>query len=351
MTSAHQSNDDRIFLKECQTLAVAYERVYLTARGESRLDSGVRVIGCGEPSGRLNRIVGFTKKVYRKALSLDCDVYHLHDPELLPYGVKLAKMGKKVIFDSHEDVPAQILDKSYIPAPLRRLVSELYRRYETYAVSRFAAVVTATPYIADRFRGRAKTVAAINNYPKLDDIVFHTEPFGERGAVVCYAGGIDELRGEKIMTEAMRDVRGTLIIAGDHEQLRMKKGSGEVEYVGRLDRAGVNALYGKAVAGLCMLKPAKNYINSQPIKMYEYMAAGIPFICSDFPKWKKIAERTKAGICVPPCDNRAVSSAIARLLSDRSLGQEMGRRGRRYVEKLYNWEAEGKKLIDLYQRL
>ena len=218
-TSVHSNSDIRIFVKECSTLAQAGYVVYLVAQGESRIENGVHVIGLGKiPQGRKRRMRDFAKAIYEKAKSLDCDIYHFHDPELLPYGVKLKKMGKKVIFDSHEDVPAQILDKDWIPYPLRKIVSVIYKTYETYAVGKFDAVVAATPHIGEMFKGRAQRVVVVNNYPKLDDIQFHDTPFTERERIVCYAGGIDELRGEKVMVEAMKGVEGTLIIAGDHKE-------------------------------------------------------------------------------------------------------------------------------------
>ena len=137
-------------------------------------------------------MIHFSKRIYQEAMALDCDIYHLHDPELLPYALKLKRKGKKVIFDSHEDVPAQILDKPWLPKPLRRIVSRLYKRYETHVVKKLDAVVAATPHIGQKFAGRAKKVVVVNNYPKLDDIVFQEVPFKDRDRIVCYAGGLDE---------------------------------------------------------------------------------------------------------------------------------------------------------------
>lgn len=352
MTSVHASNDIRIFVKECAALADAGYDTYLVAKGKSRRENGVKVVGVGEPpSGKLGRMASFANTVYRRACSLNCDVYHFHDPELLPYGIRLARAGKLVVFDSHEDVPAQILDKDWLPAGSREAIAAVYRQYESYAVRQFAAVVAATPYIAEQFRGRAKRIAVVNNYPMLDDIRFQTKPFAERDAVICYAGGINALRGEKIMCEAMQQVDGRLILAGAHAKETLHAGKGTVEYIGQIDRDGVNALYGNAVAGLCLLKPAKNYYYSQPIKMYEYMAAGLPFICSDFPGWKKTAEKTKAGICVNAENPEEVRHAIRYLLEHRSAGQEMGRRGRKAVEQTYNWDTEKTKLLRLYAEL
>lgn len=220
MTSAHEWNDVRICLKECSSLANAGYKVYLVAEGIDRFINGINIVGCGDkPKSRKNRFKNFSKKIYQQALKLECDIYHFHDPELLPYGIKLKKAGKKVIFDSHEDVPAQIMSKYWIPAPFRWLVSKIYKTYESYAVAQFDAVVAATPAIAEKFRGRAKKVVVINNYPRLDDIVFQTKPFSERPASVCYAGGLDEIRGGKVMVEALKGVQDVdLILAGSCDE-------------------------------------------------------------------------------------------------------------------------------------
>lgn len=219
-TSAHDWNDDRIFLKECYSLAKNSYEVYIVSEGIDRDAEGIGVVGCGEkPIGRKARFMDFSKIIYQRALALDCDIYHFHDPELLPYGIKLKKLGKKVIFDSHEDVPAQIMSKYWIPTPFRWLISKIYKTYESYAVAQFDAVIAATPAIAEKFKGRAKKIVVINNYPRLDDIVFQTKPFDERPAAVCYAGGLDEIRGGKVMVEALSDLQDVeLVLAGSCDE-------------------------------------------------------------------------------------------------------------------------------------
>ncbi len=351
-TSAHPSDDIRVFVKECSSLANVGHEVYLVAKGESRIENNVTVVGLGNPSGgRLTRMSRFAKMIYRKAKALDCDVYHFHDPELLPYGIRLKKAGKKVIFDSHEDVSSQIKDKPWIPKILRGLVSSIYRAYETYAVKKFDAVVSATPHIAEAFKGRTEKVIIVNNYPKFDDIRYQTKPFSKRERVICYAGGISEIRGEKVMAEAMKDVDGTLILAGNHKIGQIGVGEGLIEYIGLLDREGINNLYGRAMVGLCVLQPASNYIDSQPIKMYEYMAAGLPYICSDFPAWKALTDKSGAGVCINPNSPKELSAAINKILDNPDMAQNMGTKGREAVEKHYTWEVEFKELRRLYKCL
>lgn len=348
MTSAHPQEDIRIFEKECVSLASFGYETYLVSCGESYEKKGVHVVGIGaRDPGRIRRMTKTAKRVYQAALALDCDIYHFHDPELLPYGLKLKKQGKTVIFDSHEDVPAQIVDKAWIPGIIRKSISGAYRRYETHVVRHIDAVVAATPYIAEKFRGRARHVVDVNNFPKLSDIQFHQDPFEERQPILCYAGGISENRGESIMKNAMRTVQGTLLIAGAHEQ----ETDGNVIYIGQQDRRGVNELYKKSVIGLCLLKPIENYYYSQPIKMYEYMAAGLPFICSDFPMWKEVVNNSGGGICVDPTKISEISEAITYLLDHREIAAEMGRQGHDFVIKNCNWANEENTLRTLYQTL
>lgn len=217
VTSVHEVEDDRIFLKECISLAKNGYDVCLVERGETYDKEGVHIKGIGYvPEGRIKRMIIGGRKAYSKALELDADIYQIHDPELLPYALKLKKKGKTVIFDSHEDVPAQIIDKTWIPKFFRYMIAKAYKTYEDHVVKKIDAVITATPHIADMFAGRAKRVVDINNYPKLDDIQFHEMPFAQREPIVCYAGGIDVIRGEKVMIEAMKNSEKILVIAGDH---------------------------------------------------------------------------------------------------------------------------------------
>ncbi len=348
ITTVHRWNDDRIFLKELQSLSnVGYES-YLIAPGKERIENGIHVVGIGNFNGRKERILKASKVVFRIAMEIDADVYHFHDPELIPCGIKLKRNGKKVIFDSHEDVPAQILDKEWIPGIFRRIISKIYRMYETYAVKKFDAIIAATEHIANQFKGRAKTVVVINNYPKLDDIQFHESPFEKREKIICYAGGISEIRGERIIFDAMKAVDGTLLLAGNKPDLPLGK---NIKHLGNLNRREVNELYSKSRLGVVLYQPAKNHFESQPVKMFEYMAAGLPFVASAFPLWKKIVEENQCGICVEPTDVEAVKEAINRLINNPEESQNMGIKGRKIVIEKYNWSNEKEKLCSLYDRL
>src|SRR5699024_1951567 len=126
MSSAQPPIDVRIFVNECKSLAKDSYEAILINQGESVKEDVVEYIGIGDISGnRVNRIVSVTRNVYRLAIDVDADLYHIHDPDLHPFGLKLKRKGKKVVFDSHEFYREQITYKKYLGIFLPKIISIL----------------------------------------------------------------------------------------------------------------------------------------------------------------------------------------------------------------------------------
>jgi len=352
VTSIHSQFDDRIYLKECRSLSRAGYDVYLLSKDANLQKDGITFVQCVNPkSSRIIRILRSSSRFFKAAITLDCDVYHFHDPELLPCALKVKKRGKIVIFDSHEDVPSQILDKHWIPYPFRKLVSSIYKRYESYVVKRLDGIVAATPTIAKKFENRAESIVTINNYPIIGDINYHPRNFSELEAKVCYVGGLSEDRGLSVMIKAIQGIPVSLVLAGKYENVEELRSKLNVEYKGYLSRKKIDELYSGVIAGLLLFQPRHNHYHAQPIKMYEYMAAGLPIIASNFQYWKEIIEDNGCGICINPESVEELQQAIEYIDKNRGEAQEMGKRGFELVAKRFNWSVEEQKLIEFYGEL
>lgn len=357
LTSVHPPFDIRIFHKEAKSLVKAGYDVTLVAQHDKdeTLD-GTRIVPLPKPKKRIVRMTRTVWLIYRKALKIDADIYHFHDPELIPIGLMLKYQGKKVIYDVHEDVPRQNLSKPYIPAVLRKPISGMIEALEGFSARRFDGVVTATPFINRRFLELGANAVNVNNYPLASELALAENQWEKKEKAVCYVGDIAEIRGAFEMLAAIEKTKYRLLLAGYFEpgledRLKQLPGWRQVEALGFVGREGVRAIMAGAVAGLVLLHPTINYIDALPVKMFEYMSAKIPVIASNFPLWKEIVEGAECGICVDPLNPEEIAEAIQFIVEHSAEAKQMGKNGRKAVEERYNWCMEEKKLLRLYEEI
>ena len=356
LSSAHPDLDVRIFLKECCSLAKHFPNaeVHLVLAGVSeRIQENVTIHTVpARDGGRFKRMWNTVNQVYRKAMELNGDIYHLHDPELLRIARKLKRNGKIVVYDAHEDLPRQIMGKNYLP--FKAIFSRIIEWFENKVVKQLDLVVTATPFIQERFQKTHPYVVDINNYPLLSELEFSSSQL-ER-THVCYIGGITPIRGITQLVEAMQFTQSSLQLAGElpsdyREKLSQSEGWSKVFACGHVSRTEARMIKQKAFAGIVTFLPYPNHINAQPNKIFEYMASGIPVVGSDFPLWKKIIEERKVGICVNPENPKNIADAIEYLRLNPEVAREMGERGKQLVQDVFNWSVEEKKLVKAYKSL
>jgi glycosyltransferase involved in cell wall biosynthesis len=360
LTSVHSPFDLRILTKECASLArFGYDVVLIARHPQDEQAGEVRIKGVSSPSVRLGRFVFCNMRMFREALRQNAEVYHFHDPELILLGLLLRIKGKKVVYDLHEDLPRTIRAKFYIPSLLRPPLASLIELIENAACRKFTGLVPATPAIAERFSSINTNIAIVRNYPIIEDITpLSPVSWKDRDRAVIYAGGITRERGIFEMVEAMsllsQDLGVRLKLPGRfwsktvRDEAVQLPGWDKVDEFGWVGRKQMSELLRRSRVGLMVLHPSPNHLRSEPVKLFEYMCAAMPVIVSDFPLWREIVGGAKCGLIVPPANAGAIAQAIDYLFSHPEEAEEMGRRGREAVTKLYNWNTEELQLFRFY---
>src|SRR5664280_1729700 len=152
LTTVHSPFDIRIFQKEAKSLVKAkYDVTIIAQHDKEEIIDGVNIINLQKPRNRITRMTKTVLSAYRKALQIDADIYHFHDPELIPIGLLLKKRGKHVIYDVHEDYYEDIKLKRWLPDYFRTLVAVIFKKYELFASRKFDAIITATEMIEKKF--------------------------------------------------------------------------------------------------------------------------------------------------------------------------------------------------------
>lgn len=361
LTSVHPRYDGRIFRKECVSLFNAGYNVHLIVadgKGDEAVE-GINIIDVGTEVGRFRRILKTGRKVQRKAIDLNCDVYHFHDPELIFTGLALKRKGKKVIFDMHENVPGDIEEKAYLPILLRKVLSFLYKRLEIYTVKRIDGIVSTRESINERLNKYNKNIELITNYPIIDKEI----PKGVNNIpTICFAGAVVQNWQHKEIIKAIEPIKSiSYHLAGTADdnylkELSILEGWRKVNYEGKVPFSKVKSIYQNGTIGVAIYIYCKNmdgnYGNLANTKLFEYMNWGLPIVCTDFTLWKEIVEdEIDCGICVNPYDVNAITNAINYLIENPDKAREMGENGRKAVLNKYNWDILEKRLILFYEQI
>jgi glycosyltransferase involved in cell wall biosynthesis len=352
LSSVHSADDIRIVGKEARSLSKLGHAVTVVARPPDLRDAGnieFKLIDL-PPISRWKRPWVFGRAASALARSTKADIIQFHDPELIPFALALKGEGCAVIYDVHEDLPADIYSKNWIPSLLRPIVAQAAGMVERATARRFDAIVAATPAIADRFRRYGARVSVVRNSVRLDEFIKPTLET-ERRRQAVYIGRTSFDRGLVEMVEACAAVQLPLVLAGGigaDEAAWLKKISGDVLYRGKLGRPEIARLLNESLIGLSVLLPEPNYLHSLPTKLFEYMAAGLPVITSDLPESKKIVEAAGCGFSVSLDDMKALKDKLSMLVSDPGRAIELGLAGRAAVCRYYNWEHDAAELKNLY---
>lgn len=367
LSSVHTSNDNRIFNKECRTLAESGYDVVFVAPGEGeRVQDGVKIKTVPYVKNRIIRALVTTWRVFVAGISERGDVFHFHDPELIPVGLLLRLMGKIVIYDVHEDYVTSIKQKPYLPRLIRSLLAYLFGWFERAASQAFTVILAERYYLRRFPKG-----TLVLNYPRLE--LIHTSSIhregngrkkGSKYKRLIYTGNVTVDRGALVyarMVAEIPDIEITVVGRCPTElaaEMRRIAGSGasRLKIIGEgyfVPFEKIAAFYrsDEWIAGLAVFPRTPHYVQKELTKFFEYMAAEIPIICSNFPVWQELVEGNGVGICVDPDDMESIRRAIEKLTENEDIATAMGQRGKKAVAERFNWDVEAAKLLSLYDRL
>ena len=357
LTTVHDPMDNRVFHRECKTLATAgYEVVLLAPREVDAVIDGIAIGGLPRWGNRLTRMTAGVVRAFLTALGTRADLYHFHDPELIPAGLLLRLLGKPVVYDIHEDNRTWLREREYRPHWLRFLIAETLARAEATASRRFHLVLAERHY-AERFPG-GETVLNYARFPSLEESRLAGRPRGESPRLL-YTGNVTAYRGAHLhvqLLEHLPDAHLFLVgrcsprLAAD---LRVGADSARLHFEGVDDYVSHERIISYYLrecwtAGLAIFPYSQHSLHKELTKVFEYMAYGIPVLCADFPNLREIVEGAGCGLCVNPEDGAAAAEAVRYLWENPEVARQMGERGREAARTTYAWDTEGEKLLRLY---
>jgi len=355
----------RVYLKGCRTLVKAgYEVVIIAPHERDEVVDGIAIRSLPIYRNRLERLFLIPWWVMAKALREKASVYQIENIELIPQALLLRLLGKKVIYDVLEDTPDQVPFKTWVPPLIRKPLAWMVKKMEHFGARRFSAVIAAGVEIGERLGACNKQTTIVHNYPLLEEFVdsIALEPARHTGKKIICLGGISSAHAGREIVKAMGllpcDLEAKLIFAGGIaspaylDEVIRTPGWERVEYRGIISREEVKALMAEAAAAaLVLYSPEPNHLDIRSNRFYESLAAGLPVVTSNFPKWRELVEGNGFGLTVDPTDSQAIANAIEYLLTHPEEAAAMGRRGRQAVRERYNWGVEEAKLLRVYREL
>jgi glycosyltransferase involved in cell wall biosynthesis len=366
ITTVHPSKDARIFYRMCSGLAARGHEVTLIAPGPFMDEVGVSSSPWNDriaPAGRVSRVI----LALRAALSESADIYHFHDPELIILGLalKLLKPSKTVVYDVHEDYPSMMLEKYWIPRPVRPLISNGMKIANRIASLCLDGIVTADPGVQSDFRKTAKDRSLVYyNFPVPE--LFKSTTNGIIKADLIYIGGMSERSGIFVLLEALallakKGLHPTAKLAGYtdgergrvaiEEAIRNKGLESQVHLQGRIPHSEVPNWIRSGRVGLVMLQPIPKFMKNIPSKLFEYWACGRAVIASDLPPIRPFVAHRRNGLVFSPTDPESLALAIQYVIEHPAEAEQMGHLALAQVVGNWNNEYQIARLVKFYEKI
>lgn len=354
VTTVHTPLDARIHHRQIRMLRRAgHEVTYAapwSATGTDRATAveGVRTIDLPRSVGRRRlRSLRAARRLLRTEAPRH-DLVLIHDPELLLV-LPRRRGGTPLVWDVHEDTAASLVDRPWVPEPLRGIAGRLATRAEAWAESRCHLTLAEASY-TDRFD---RDHPLVLNTPWLPA----TEPPPPGASRIVYVGRIARSRGAAEILELARRLRDSELqievtgaadgdVRAAFEQAHAR---GELVWHGFVPNDRALATVEGAMVGLSLVHPQPNHAGSLQTKVLEYLSRRVPVITTDLPVTGPFVRSHGVGIVVPVGDDDAVEAAVRRLAADAAERETLADAGHRLVSEAWNWDLAGLAFVELLE--
>lgn len=268
---------------------------------------------------------------------------------ILPCYLASRLKGCKRVYDAHEFFTEQ---KEIISRPL---IYRCWLSIEKWTVPKFSKGYTVNNWIAEALQKRyGVRYDVIRNLPFYYPLIESdkTEKF------IIYQGAVNEGRCFETLIPAFLEVNCNLRIYGKGNYLNQTKSiiynsllQYKIEIYSPLDPAELRSITAKAMIGITLFdNKALNQVHSLANRFFDYIMAGIPQICVDYPEYRALNETYQVAYLIKDTDSKTIADALNKLLNDPVLYQELSLNclnARKYL----NWEQEEQELIRFYNTL
>ena len=375
LTTCHEPNDDRIYYKEILSLLSIYKKVFLVApvsNDESyNLVSGVEL----HPISRRKGILGRLRTVVEAAITvsrLKPDVCHFHDLDfIIMVPILRLILSSKIVYDSHELYPESMLTTPNIPLYLRPLAASTVNWIEKGCSRYCSLIITADSPTSESFLKTGIPTVTLFNYPKLElfsVIPKHVSDLAEafigrrvliyQGTMSLDRGLFHMLDGLCMLKDYVPEVLLLLVGLNDvnlrnqaNQHIRSNQLDNYVQIIPWVPHSEIASYISVAEIGLVPLQPNIKFNKNIPIKVFEYMACGIPLLGANLAPIAYYLANSRAGVVYDSTDAKAFADEAKHMLDDPSMRKSMSKAGRKSVERLWNWGEMEKILLDAYREL
>jgi glycosyltransferase involved in cell wall biosynthesis len=368
--------DPRV-LKEARSLARLGHQITIIAWDRQRAypaseqpAPGVQVVRVqGAPSAygigarQILRLPRFWQAAFSLLEAAQPEILHCHDFDTLPAGLWWGRRrGLPVVYDAHEYYAE--LARPRLTGLVGKLLYQIIRYGEKLGARWSSAVITVDETLGDLYRRTNQNVVIVGHYPPGDQAQQPSCAFSHPELRLLYVGRLSRDRGLLAYAELLsrlrrRAIPARLRLAGVFTPAEEEKAFWEaigdlrpfVDYEGWVTYERVPELIRSADLGLALLMPEPRYVAALPVKLFEYMAAGLPVIASHFPQITQVVESSACGVAIDPLQPSQAVETIAQWWEQPAAARQAGENGRQAILSTYNWERLVDQIDALYRSL